>query len=208
MDRNLRDGPDSDGDIIRRYQEFFWGLPSNSSWDSAIDVPRIDENTDANNGACYRNPQAFGSIQYQRMKDYHGPLYQLQTGSLHQGYGVPTQYNGYFGFGTGAIILPVTDEGLYYPPRNCTSGIFYNGTWLPGTCEADIICDVPVALDIQTESSPCPEGFVCPEETEESDTTGSPCPAGYACDVGTTPDLSLFAPRGMYSNLCPAGFSC
>ena len=34
------------------------------------------------------------------------------------------------------------------------------------------------------------------------------CPPGYVCDFGTTPDVSIEAPRSKYEMLCPEGYIC
>lgn len=47
---------------------------------------------------CYKSTQPKGSVVYQRMKDYHGPLFELIYGYRHQGYGNDTYY-GYYNVG-------------------------------------------------------------------------------------------------------------
>ena len=39
---------------------------------------------------CYYNPQKAGSVVYQRLRDYHGPLFEIIAGYKHQGYGNDT----------------------------------------------------------------------------------------------------------------------
>ena len=43
-----------------------------------------------NASQCYTNTQPAGSVVYQRLKDYHGPLYELIANQKHQGYGNDT----------------------------------------------------------------------------------------------------------------------
>ncbi len=47
----------------------------------------IEGDDKAVNTTCFYNPSRFGSVLYQRMRDYYGALYELQTGKLSQGYG-------------------------------------------------------------------------------------------------------------------------
>ena len=157
---------------------------------------------------CYENVQPLGSPVYQRMKDFHGPLYEIQSGgTFHQGYG-SDQYEGYFGQGSLYIDHPVSP--IYRSVLNCTPGyFFYNEStqvseWLAGTCEADNICDVYA----KREANACSEGYVCAERTTAINATIAPCEAGYVCDFGTTPDVSLEAPMGRYKELCREGFYC
>ena len=159
-------------------------------------------------GACYFNDQPLGTIVYQRFKDYHGPLYPIQTmGNFHQGYG-DSKYEGYFGRGSLYIDLPISR--MYEPARNCTAGYFaYNRSmnmdqWVIGTCEADILCNY---VD-KAQSQPCSEGYVCDEGTTSISQLDNKCPEGYVCDFGTTPDVNLEAPRGKLKELCPRGYVC
>eukprot|EP00949_MAST-11_sp_MAST-11-sp1_P005202 g5202.t1 len=159
-------------------------------------------------GQCYFNDQPDGSVIYQRFKDYHGPVYPVQTmGNFHQGYG-DLKYEGYYGRGSLYIDLPVSRT--YNPGRNCTSGFFrYNRTlghdeWIIGTCEADIFCNYAN----KPQAQPCSEGYVCDEGTTALTAIKTLCPEGYVCDFGTTPDKSLEAPRGKLKSLCPAGYGC
>ncbi|CAM9426180.1 unnamed protein product, partial [Ectocarpus fasciculatus] len=77
-------------------------------------------------------------------------------------------------------------------------------TWYPGTCEADIICDVSGS----SEAEACPEGYVCEESSNSEESVHHPCREGYVCDFGTTPDPDLEAPEGQFTQLCPVGFVC
>ena len=159
-------------------------------------------------GACFRNDQPDGSVVFQRVRDYYGPSYPIQTkGNYHQGYG-SEKYEGYFGRGSLFIDLPVSRQ--YEPARNCTPGYFsYNRSlnlekWIIGTCEADIICN----FDKTPQAQPCSEGYVCDEGTTALTQLKMKCPEGYVCDFGTTPDKSLEAPRSKYKEMCPAGYFC
>ncbi len=155
---------------------------------------------------CFTNPSPFGSIVYRRFKEFHGPLYSLLRGRLHQGPGAT--YQGYFGQGSLYIDFPSTPT--FEPGNNCTSGWWLRNTttgvdqWYPGNCEADYICQV----SIRSEASPCSEGFVCENKTTSLTAQRLPCDGGYVCDFGTTPDVDLIAPLGKYKQLCPAGYVC
>jgi hypothetical protein len=202
----------ADADLDPRFQEYFWGvLDRNRTY--AIDRlgrgPYLVETDDYfPNSTCYVNSFRYGSTVYQRLRDFHGRLYEMQRGKKHQGYG-NSSYLGYFNFGSLYIDLPMFP--LFSPERNCTPGYFwYNHTlgrdvWLPGTCEADIVCNQDLT---KSEATACSEGFVCSEGTDAVNAEKRPCPPGYACDFGTTPDVSLFAPNGMYQFTCPAGSQC
>jgi hypothetical protein len=165
-------------------------------------------------GECFFNEQPIGSVIYQRYKDYHGPIYPIQTkGNFHQGYG-DLSYEGYFGRGSLYIDLPVAR--VFNPGRNCTAGYFvYNVTksaevgvavddWIVGTCEADIFCNYESTAQAQA----CSEGYVCDEGTTALTATSVLCPEGYVCDFGTTPDVSLEAPRSKFTQMCPEGYEC
>eukprot|EP00804_Cyclotella_cryptica_P031375 CCRYP_012196-RE/>CCRYP_012196-RE protein AED:0.02 eAED:0.02 QI:303/0.85/0.87/1/0.71/0.62/8/63/3730 len=87
---------------------------------------------------CYKNSQPHGSLLYQRMADYYGPQFDIQTGYPHQGYGAAALLNqiiatapppgydfnfryGYFrGKGHGYIDLP--NARTFDPRFNCTKG--------------------------------------------------------------------------------------
>ena len=92
---------------------------------------------------CYRNLHPHGSLVYQRMADYHGPQYDIQTGFPHQGYGSfllqsqmyasapPENFHfslKYFqGKGSGYIDLP--KARVWSPASNCTKGMkLFNST--------------------------------------------------------------------------------
>ncbi|KAA0165573.1 hypothetical protein FNF28_03425 [Cafeteria roenbergensis] len=209
--RNRGEGEGGTGDPSPLRQEFFFGYLDPALPQFVDELGRGPFFIDSENpavGQCFRNPQRYGSVVYQRLKDYFGALYEMQVGRKSQGYGDPNQYNGFFDFGHRVINLPRTAD--YFPPRNCTSGFFlYNRTlgddqWYPGNCEADIICDT----DRRSEAEACAEGRVCPEGTGNLDSDSTRCPAGFACDAGSTPDDNLFAPLGRLSTMCPAGHSC
>ena len=87
---------------------------------------------------CYKNSQPDGSLLYQRMADYYGPQFDIQSGYPHQGYGSAALLNqmiatspppgydfelryGYFrGRGHGYIDLPTART--FEPLFNCTKG--------------------------------------------------------------------------------------
>jgi hypothetical protein len=77
--------------------------------------------------------------------------------------------------------------------------------YYPGTCEADIICSKE---DLITEAISCQDGFVCDENTTAQSSTSMVCPPGYICPFGTTPDKTLFAPRGQLKTPCSPGYYC
>ncbi|KAA0156746.1 hypothetical protein FNF29_00857 [Cafeteria roenbergensis] len=157
---------------------------------------------------CYTNPQPNGSIVYQRMRDYYGPLHELQRGNKSQGYGQVGVYNGQFGFGS--LFMHLHIQADYDPFNLCEPGFFrFNDTageaqWHPGTCEADIICATPN----RSRAEPCSEGYVCPDSTGALSAGDYPCNGGFVCDYGTTPDVSLLAPQSQFDMLCPAGYFC
>ena len=86
---------------------------------------------------CYKNSHPHGSLVYQRMADYYGPQYDIQTGHPHQGYGIALLNNQiyatappkgfdysftyYRGEGNGYIDLP--KARVYDPTFNCTHGL-------------------------------------------------------------------------------------
>ena len=168
-------------------------------------------------GECYYHAQPHGSVLYQRLRDYHGAMFDIQLGQPHQGYGdaEQTPHPDFFGRGSLAIILPTSRK--YDPRNNCTSGFFqYNVSllnenggvgadqWIPGTCEADVFCYYKETSQAQ----PCSEGFVCDERTTALTASSFPCREGYVCDFGTTPDVDISASLSQYGQLCPATRYC
>jgi len=69
---------------------------------------------------CYRNMRRFGSVLYQRLADYYGPQFGIQTGKPHQGYGDEDAYDEYFGKGSLYIDLP--HSRVFDAAFNCTPG--------------------------------------------------------------------------------------
>lgn len=57
---------------------------------------------------------------YQRMRDYYGPQYDIQTGVYHQGYGDEDNYDSFWGKGSLYIDLP--RSRVYDASFNCTPG--------------------------------------------------------------------------------------
>ena len=83
---------------------------------------------------------------------------------------------------------------------------FADDQYYPGTCEADIICsDSELSL---AEAIPCQDGYVCGEQTNSTTSTSTKCPPGYVCQFGTTPDISLEAPRSKYKPLTENSMFC
>jgi len=171
--------------------------------------PHFVPTSEASGGECYTNSQPHGSVVYQRYADYYGPMHEITTGKPHQGYGDAFQSPFPDFFGRGSLYIDLPKNRMYDPSNNCTRGFFlFNDTigtdeWLPGTCEADIFC---YNTD-KSEAQSCPEGYVCDEKTSGL-ISQHPCREGYVCDFGTTPDVSLEAPRGQYAQLCPASKYC
>ncbi|KAE9224791.1 hypothetical protein PF005_g5786 [Phytophthora fragariae] len=171
---------------------------------------------DRENGRCYENSQPRGSELYQRFADFHGPLYEISTGTgvPHQGYGDDAQYPAPNMFARGSLAIDIPVSRAYDVARNCTPGFFYQKQWYPGTCEADIFCSASVwskatsADKLVAQAQSCPEGYVCDSSTTADSEFSHLCPAGYVCGAGTTPDLTLDSPRGQLHELCPAGKYC
>lgn len=164
-------------------------------------------------GRCYRNAQPLGSSLYQRLSDFHGPLFEITTGGVpHQGYGDSSQYPSPNLFARGALAIDLPVAQMFDAARNCTPGFFHNSQWFPGTCEADIFCALAsgatTTSKVVAQAQPCPEGYVCDQATTSDTALSHECPGGYACAPGTTPDLSLEAPRGQLKELCPAARYC
>lgn len=161
-------------------------------------------------GKCYENFQPRGSVLYQRLADFHGPLYELTSGVPHQGYGDVDQFPPPNIFDRGSLVIDLAVSQMYDVARNCTQGFFHRGQWFPGTCEADIFCSATSASseEFVAQAQPCPEGYVCDLETSAERAFAHFCPGGYVCGPGTTPDLSIQAPRGQLRELCPASKYC
>ncbi|TYZ61830.1 hypothetical protein PybrP1_007587 [[Pythium] brassicae (nom. inval.)] len=161
-------------------------------------------------GKCYENFQPRGSVLYQRLADFHGPMYDLATGVPHQGYGDADQYPAPNLFDRGSLVIDLQVAQMYDVARNCTQGFFHKGQWFPGTCEADIFCSATSASSSEfvAQAQPCPEGYVCDLETSAERAFAHYCPGGYVCGPGTTPDLSIQSPRGQLNELCPASRYC
>lgn len=161
-------------------------------------------------GKCYENFQPRGSVLYQRLADFHGPMYELESGVPHQGYGDVDQYPPPNIFDRGSLVLDLQLSQMYDVARNCTQGFFHRDQWFPGTCEADIFCSATSASSEEfiAQAQPCPEGYVCDLETSAEKAFAHYCPGGYVCGPGTTPDLSIESPRGQLNQLCPATKFC
>ncbi|GLE05146.1 hypothetical protein PINS_up014134 [Pythium insidiosum] len=174
-------------------------------------------------GRCYENHQPLGSVLYQRLADFHGPMYELANGVPHQGYGDANQLPAPNMFQRGSLVIDLDTSQMFDVARNCTPGFFHREQWFPGTCEADLICSASLIVtpsrgpsidgssttdDLVSQAQPCPEGFVCDLETTAMKAFAHACPGGYVCGPGTTPDLTLDAPRGQLKTLCPASKYC
>jgi hypothetical protein len=187
---------------------------------------------------CYRNLRPYGSKVYQRVRDYYGPLYDIQTGTVHQGYGSADEdYAGFFD--QGSLVIPLPTARYYDASFNCTPGMQLRGdvTEVPdGVSEGDVVytnphydpygeqrrvyneddiwymgtCEADLICETQaaTQSKACSEGYVCDERTTSERSTFFPCHSGYVCDSGTTPDPLLESPEGQFTKLCPAGYVC
>ncbi|GMH75263.1 hypothetical protein TL16_g06701 [Triparma laevis f. inornata] len=276
------------------YQEFFFGelvppyidvLGRGAHFRSSSSYSLLYQQKTGLPAKCYRNNMRFGSILYQRISDYYGPQYDIQTGYSHQGYGSASKFNkvytqspptkGYdptlrYFHGEGTVYIDLPHARIFEPTYNCTTGIklldemlnpridnivytsaehdeggydlikcpvfdeelacftdpsfelhaegeccFIPGgqqraigmaddEFYPGTCESDKIC----VDDLAAEAESCSEGYVCDEMTTTAMKNDHVCREGYYCDFGTTPDPNLEAPRGQFSNLCPAGHYC
>jgi len=209
---------ESEYECLQRGEDYYYGylkcplddLLRSPYFESSSDAPGTSKAVDCppyeTSVQCYENFQPVGSKVYQRMKDFHGPRYEIQSGGVyHQGYG-DDKYEGYFGRGSLYIDHPVSREFLR--SRNCTSGYWSYDVdvenWIVGTCEADIIC----AYDEKPQAQPCSEGYVCDQNTNAMNAMAVFCADGYVCDFGSTPDLNLEAPNGRYKKLCDAGYYC
>lgn len=164
----------------------------------------------ARNGSCFVNSKPRGSVLYQRLVDFHGPMYELKTGIPHQGYGDGSQSPVPSIFGRGSLVIDLDVAQMYDAARSCTKGFFYENQWFPGTCEADLFCASALFTsdEVVSQAQPCPEGYVCDLSTTSSTAMAHLCPAGYVCGPGTTPDLNLEAPLGQLAQLCPASYYC
>ncbi|KAF1783977.1 Growth factor receptor cysteine-rich domain [Phytophthora cactorum] len=137
------------------------------------------------------NSKPRGSDLYQRFADFHGPLYEISTGTgvPHQGYGSDSQYPPPNMFARGSLAIDLPVSRAYDVARNCTRGFFYKKQWYPGTCEADIFCSASVwskvlsADELVAQAQPCPEGYVCDASTTADTAFSHLCPAGYASSV-------------------------
>merc|ERR1711871_1200457 len=78
------------------------------------------------------------------------------------------------------------------------------GIWIPGTCEADLICDSRQ----KPEAQPCSEGHICRSATNAINALDLYCPPGYWCPFGSTEDISLVSPSGKFETLCEEGYEC
>ncbi|CAM9682036.1 unnamed protein product, partial [Discosporangium mesarthrocarpum] len=184
---------------------------------------------------CYRNIQHFGSKVYQRMRDYHGPQYDIQTGLWHQGYGDEDTYEGFWGKGSLYVDLP--KSRVFDASFNCTPGFqLMNNVSEFAITDADTIaytdpdhdpngqrmihpvsdtwypgtCEADIICNSEdnAEAEACPEGYVCDEASNSEESIFYMCREGYVCDFGTTPDPSLESPEGQFTRLCPVGYLC
>ena len=75
-------------------------------------------------GECYTNSRPLGSTLYQRFADYYGPMYDIQTGNPHQGYGDAGQDPAPEFFGRGSLFIHLPTARVWDSTRNCTKGFF------------------------------------------------------------------------------------
>lgn len=213
LPRNWREVPDatSMAECLALGASHTWGVPPPDAVQYVKDGAMWVTHVALEGGgeqACFTNQQPRGSIVYQRMREYFGLRVDLRPNRRgHSGYS-DGRYKGYFGPGSLYTDLPVSTSIDSWVP--CAPGHFefdYEAggeVWVPGTCEADLICDTMQA----SQGTPCSEGYVCPERSTFESSAASPCPWGYVCGFGVTPDRSLATPAGMYLDLCSAGFVC
>ena len=87
MDECLRLNPSFEKDKRIRNQEFFYGELIPPYIDILGRGPHFRSSGDQNliyskRARCYRNTQPNGSVLFQRMKDYHGPMIDIQYGGM------------------------------------------------------------------------------------------------------------------------------
>jgi hypothetical protein len=164
---------------------------------------------------CYYNKQRYGSYIYQRMVDYFGPQFDIQTGYFHQGYGTDT-FDGYFGEGSLFIDLP--HARVYDPAYNCTRGfqlmneskVEYN---IDGSIKGYVYTDTRFDPYISTASGAqrkiakgedqwyrgtCEADIIC---DLKGSTEMEVCSEGFVCDEDTDSEEGI-------SFLCREGYVC
>ncbi|CAM9249368.1 unnamed protein product, partial [Phaeothamnion confervicola] len=235
----LNDGY-ADGTMEAASQVYFFGEVVPPYIDALGRGPHFRSTDDADllyqtTAKCYRNTQRLGSKIYQRIRDYYGPQFDIQTGAPHQGYGDANDYGGFFGKGSRYIDLP--KARVFDASYNCTPGFAMlreDGTapssgasivytdpdhdpagsqralYMPDDTWYPGTCEADVICDEdgEAEAVPCPEGYVCDEMTTSESSTYYSCREGYVCDFGTTPDPNIEAPEGQFTKLCPLGYVC
>jgi len=107
---------------------------------------------------CYKNSQRYGSILYQRISDYYGPQYDIQTGYSHQGYGDSSTYNQVYGdapppgfdpdvdtmkyfHGEGTVYIDLPHARIFEPTFNCTPGFHIMNETLNPRTESVVFTD-------------------------------------------------------------------
>ena len=80
-----------------------------------------------------------------------------------------------------------------------TNGLI--GLELCEPCPAGIVCGREGIKEEYITSNACPEGYVCPKNTNSNQQFDNKCPAGFSCDFGTTPEKQ-------FDVKCEAGYGC
>jgi hypothetical protein len=101
---------------------------------------------------------------------------------------------------------PLQDQQSSVNCVKCPPGSFSVTTGLLGLelcepCPAGIVCGREGIKEEYISSNACPEGYVCPKNTNSNQQFNVKCPAGFTCDFGTTPDKK-------YDVKCEAGYGC
>eukprot|EP00981_Chlorochromonas_danica_P002026 scaffold413_cov176-Ochromonas_danica.AAC.22 len=168
---------------------------------------------------CYYNSQRFGSALYQRIAEYYGPQYNIQSQTPYQGYSQiftngTAYYDGFFGPGSLYIDLPKARH--FEPSYNCTKGfrlmnesktaydsngatttVYTSSTFDPAGSSRTITMGVD-----QLYPGTCEADFICYFSVGNSSSAeGTACTEGYVCDEATNSTFSL-----LY--LCRAGYVC
>ena len=178
---------------------------------------------------CYMNNQKYGSSVYQRISNYHGPMYDIQYGHDSNGFSkiFPNgtyYYSGFFGPGSLAIDLPSARK--FEPSFNCTNGfsimnestILYNVAGLSTSVYTDANNDIGGQSRLinqgidQFYPGTCEADLICYQTSDfipssspfiitQLTTRSESCAEGFLCDEGTDTDTSD-------NFLCRAGYVC
>jgi len=101
---------------------------------------------------------------------------------------------------------PLAEQQSSVACVKCPPGTFSVTTGLIGLelcepCPAGIVCGREGIKEEYTTSNACPEGYVCPKNTNSNQQFDIKCPAGFSCDFGTTPETQ-------FDVKCEAGYGC